>query len=70
MCCSLCTQASAYASDDGVLTEKIIDARVADMLLAHQRKVRWQQDDTKKAAEDSYKSLKNLSVLTPSPSSN
>ena len=60
------TQASAYASDDGVLTEKIIDARVEDMIRAHQRKMLWLRETKKsEGGADKYTSLKNLSVFTP-----
>uniref|UniRef100_A0A914GZI4 AAA+ ATPase domain-containing protein n=1 Tax=Globodera rostochiensis TaxID=31243 RepID=A0A914GZI4_GLORO len=34
-------QASAYASDDGVLTEEMIDANTAEVLRQHQRKMEW-----------------------------
>lgn len=34
-------QAAAYASEDGVLTEAMIDARVADALQQHEQKMEW-----------------------------
>ncbi|KFV72338.1 ATPase family AAA domain-containing protein 3, partial [Dryobates pubescens] len=34
-------QAAAYASEDGVLTEAMIDARVADAVQQHQQKMEW-----------------------------
>ena len=37
-------QASAYAAEDGVLTETMVDDIVSDALRAHEKKVLWQQD--------------------------
>ncbi|XP_062960365.1 ATPase family AAA domain-containing protein 3 isoform X2 [Cynocephalus volans] len=34
-------QAMAYASEDGVLTEAMVDARVQDAIEQHQQKMRW-----------------------------
>lgn len=34
-------QAAAYASEDGVLTEAMIDARVADAVQQHRQKMEW-----------------------------
>lgn len=34
-------QAAAYASEDGVLTEAMIDARVADAVQQHKQKMEW-----------------------------
>lgn len=50
-------QATAYASDDGVLTEAMIDARVDDALRSHEKKVLWQMEQ-----EDPHA---NLRVITP-----
>uniref|UniRef100_A0A8C3QSH4 ATPase family AAA domain containing 3A n=1 Tax=Cyanoderma ruficeps TaxID=181631 RepID=A0A8C3QSH4_9PASS len=38
---SLSPQAAAYASEDGVLTEAMIDARVADAVRQHRQKMEW-----------------------------
>lgn len=38
---SLSPQAAAYASEDGVLTEAMIDARVADAVQQHRQKMEW-----------------------------
>jgi len=35
-------QAAAYASSDGVLTEKMVDEIVAEALRAHKKKFDWQ----------------------------
>jgi len=35
-------QMAAYASDDGVLTEKMIDEKVQNAIKAHRKKVAWQ----------------------------
>lgn len=37
----LSPQAAAYASEDGVLTEAMIDARVADAVQQHRQKMEW-----------------------------
>ncbi|XP_050412839.2 ATPase family AAA domain-containing protein 3-A isoform X1 [Patella vulgata] len=37
-------QAKAYASEDGVLTQKMIDAIVADAVAQHTKKVNWQKE--------------------------
>lgn len=34
-------QAMAYASEDGVLTEAMMDARVQDAIQQHQQKMQW-----------------------------
>lgn len=34
-------QAMAYASEDGVLTEAMMDARVQDAIRQHQQKMQW-----------------------------
>ncbi|ESO88766.1 hypothetical protein LOTGIDRAFT_72085, partial [Lottia gigantea] len=40
-------QARAYASEDGVLIEKMIDSVVADSIKQHQKKILWQQEQEK-----------------------
>ncbi|XP_076472724.1 ATPase family AAA domain-containing protein 3-like [Babylonia areolata] len=42
-------QARAYASEDGVLTEKMVDEIVSDAIQQHARKVQWQEDEAKEA---------------------
>lgn len=39
-------QATAYASDDGILTESMVDAIVANAIKQHRQKVLWQHDDS------------------------
>lgn len=34
-------QTSAFVTDDGVLTEDVIDARVNEMVEQHKQKVEW-----------------------------
>lgn len=38
---SLSPQAAAYASEDGVLTEAMMDARAADAVRQHRQKMEW-----------------------------
>lgn len=45
-------QAAAYASEDGVLTEAMIDARVADAVRQHQQKMMWLKAEGKDASTD------------------
>lgn len=59
-------QAAAYASDDGILTEKIIDEKVADSIKAHKKKVAWQKEQESKSDSGStYRSLKDASAFIP-----
>ena len=37
-------QACAYAAEDGILTEKMIDERVADAIKGHAKKSVWETD--------------------------
>lgn len=37
----MCFQAAAYSSEDGVLTEAMIDARVEDAIRQHRQKMDW-----------------------------
>lgn len=39
--CCLSLQAMAYASEDGVLTEAMMDTRVQDAIQQHQQKMQW-----------------------------
>lgn len=43
-------QASAYASDDGVLTEQIIDRNVEEALRQHVKKMEWLKLETKSSS--------------------
>ncbi|XP_069466230.1 ATPase family AAA domain-containing protein 3-A [Ambystoma mexicanum] len=59
-------QAAAYASEDGVLTEAMIDARVADAVRQHQQKMVWLKAEGKDASKDVGKSpLQPLLEGTP-----
>ena len=40
-------QAGAYASDDGVLTEKMIDEKLEIALAAHDKKMKWRSESEK-----------------------
>ncbi|NXC12147.1 ATD3A protein, partial [Corythaeola cristata] len=44
-------QAAAYASEDGVLTEAMIDARVADAVRQHQQKMEWLKTEGAEASQ-------------------
>lgn len=48
-------QASAYASETGVLTEAMIDEKVDDALRSHSKKVVWQEDQTLYSYQSSKK---------------
>jgi ATPase family AAA domain-containing protein 3A/B len=37
-------QASAYASEDGMLTEKVINDKLKIALDAHEKKMKWRSD--------------------------
>jgi len=41
-------QASAYASADGLLTEKMVMDRVYDILRQHRQKMDWEADEERK----------------------
>nr|XP_018915660.1 PREDICTED: ATPase family AAA domain-containing protein 3-A [Bemisia tabaci] len=43
-------QAAAYASEDGVLTQKMVMSRCQDAVKQHQQKVMWQSEQEKKEA--------------------
>ena len=40
-------QASAYSSEDGKLTEKMIDAKLDTALASHDKKIKWRSDEEK-----------------------
>jgi ATPase family AAA domain-containing protein 3A/B len=66
-------QAAAYASPDGILTESMIDDRVADALRAHQKKIIWHTEQEGKVAgvagvSTVPRSAKDMAAFTP-PSS-
>ncbi|KFQ63629.1 ATPase family AAA domain-containing protein 3-A, partial [Pelecanus crispus] len=44
-------QAAAYASEDGVLTEAMIDARVADAVQQHKQKMEWLKTEGTEASK-------------------
>ncbi|GAU98002.1 hypothetical protein RvY_09207 [Ramazzottius varieornatus] len=50
-------QSSAYASEDGILTEKMVDARVDDVLKQHKQKVTWRAED-----ENQYRKSSGLAA--------
>lgn len=45
-------QAAAYASEDGVLTEAMIDARVTDAIQQHQQKMEWLKAEGKEEGKN------------------
>ncbi|KGL82018.1 ATPase family AAA domain-containing protein 3-A, partial [Tinamus guttatus] len=57
-------QAAAYASEDGVLTEAMIDARVADAVQQHRQKMDWLKAE---GAEGSQGALRNSPFPAGSP---
>jgi len=40
-------QAGAYASDDGILTEKMIDDKLLIAMGAHEKKIKWRSEGEK-----------------------
>lgn len=59
-------QAKAYASEDGVLTEEMMDEIVQDAISQHARKVEWQQEQELTAQETSvYRSGKDSASAIP-----
>ncbi|XP_075028427.1 ATPase family AAA domain-containing protein 3A isoform X2 [Calonectris borealis] len=48
-------QAAAYASEDGVLTEAMIDARVADAVQQHKQKMEWLKSEGAEASKGTGK---------------
>jgi len=45
---------AAYASEDGILTEKMIDEKVRNAIKAYEKKVAWQKQND---ASDSQKKI-------------
>lgn len=63
---ALRVQARAYASEDGVLTERMMEEIVADSVKQHARKVQWQRDQEKAGVIDSaYRSDKHSASVIP-----
>lgn len=62
-------QATAYSSEDGVLTEKMIMDRVLDIVNQHKIKMNWQSaEETKKKIQVStYQSAKDFQASIPLP---
>ncbi|XP_068088004.1 ATPase family AAA domain-containing protein 3-A-like [Hyperolius riggenbachi] len=59
-------QAAAYASEDGILTEAMIDARVADAIRQHNQKMEWLKAEGKEGDKVANKStLQHLLEGTP-----
>lgn len=62
-------QAAAYASDDGVLTEKMIEHRVADAVKQHAKKAAWQVHQEGAGQEikltSQFRSSKDLDAFVP-----
>lgn len=58
-------QATAYASEDGILTEKMIDEKVKDAIRAHAKKIRWRSEQERELQGDSaFVSQKDSAVFT------
>ncbi|XP_013393991.1 ATPase family AAA domain-containing protein 3-A [Lingula anatina] len=66
-------QASAYASEEGVLTEAMIDARVQEVIEDHAKKMKWKENDEKETlhdtAPDVFHSQKSASTSIKPPKS-
>lgn len=59
-------QAAAYASEDGILTEAMIDARVADAVRQHMQKMEWLKAEGKEGDKGASKNpLQHLLEGTP-----
>ena len=61
-------QAAAYASADGILTEKMVDEIVAEAVRAHKKKFDWREEQDSKAGTTSSlpRSAKDIDAFTPS----
>ena len=64
--CLLC-QAAAYASADGILTEKMVDEIVAEAMRAHKKKFDWCTEQESRTAPTSslLRSAKDMAAFTP-----
>jgi ATPase family AAA domain-containing protein 3A/B len=60
-------QAAAYASEDGVLTEKMVLDRCRDAIKQHRQKVEWQSEQEKREAKTIYHSEKEDSYSPVMP---
>ncbi|KAJ8983351.1 hypothetical protein NQ317_003156 [Molorchus minor] len=60
-------QAAAYASQDGVLTEKMVLDKVLDHVKQHRQKVEWQSEQEKKESKSIYHSEKEDSYIPVLP---
>lgn len=61
-------QAAAYASQDGILTEKMIMDRVWDAVRQHKQKVEWQTEEELKKRTPSGRSWKDAASAVVPPS--
>lgn len=55
-------QASAYASEDGVLTEQMVIDRCEDAVRQHRQKVQWQSEQERQESKSIYSSEKEISM--------
>lgn len=60
-------QAAAYASEDGVLTEKMVLDIVEDHVRQHRQKVEWQSEQEKRESKSIYHSEKEDSYVPVAP---
>ncbi|KAL1491083.1 hypothetical protein ABEB36_011736 [Hypothenemus hampei] len=60
-------QAAAYASEDGVLTEKMVLDIVEDHVTQHRQKVQWQSQQEKRESKSIYHSEKEDSYIPVTP---
>ncbi|KAJ9599170.1 hypothetical protein L9F63_010347 [Diploptera punctata] len=58
-------QAAAYASEDGILTEKMVMDRVEDAIKQHRQKVEWQSEQEKKESKTLTYSSDKDSMYVP-----
>ncbi|GLH05800.1 ATPase family AAA domain-containing protein 3 [Gryllus bimaculatus] len=58
-------QAAAYASEDGVLTEKMIRDRVEDAVEQHKQKVLWQSEQERRESKASPYASKYVDYIPP-----
>ena len=60
-------QATAYASADGILTEKMVDEIVAEAVRAHKKKFDWRIEQESKVGSTSSlpRSAKDMAAFTP-----
>ncbi|VEN60088.1 unnamed protein product [Callosobruchus maculatus] len=62
-------QAAAYASSDGILTEKMVLDKVEDHVRQHRQKVEWQSEQERKESKSIYHSEKEDSYIPVVPKS-